>query len=272
MGAMRRHGNRRFSTRAALVVALFSLPAIPALPANPALPALLAQQPVSRLKGRIADDGGARLKDAQVRAEAYFGSAAGTFAGQRTFRTTTNAKGEWSIMGIAPGVWMFDASAPGYVPEVVALPIRLLTASNPNAGGQVIIWDLVLKPRPLPNNGHGAVLRAAAEAAFAGRYEEAASMLQRVSEDADVEYLEGAGNIALIAHNPALARALFQRAIESDPTAYRATRGVASVFLINRDFDSASRAFDAARSRTQDKDEMKFISAALGDLQTIRVR
>ena len=80
------------------------------------------------------------------------------------------------------------------------------------------------------------------------------------------------GNIALIAHNPALARALFQRAIESDPTAYRATRGVASVFLLNRDFDSASRAFDAARSRTQDKDEMKFISAALGDLQTIRVR
>ena len=127
MVAMRRHSDRRFSTRAALVVALLSLPA---LPAPPALPALLAQQPVSRLKGRIADDGGARLKDAQVRAEAYFGSAAGTFAGQRTFRTTTNGRGEWSIMGIAPGIWMFDASAPGYVPEVVALPIRLLIASR----------------------------------------------------------------------------------------------------------------------------------------------
>ena len=39
-----------------------------------------------------------------------------------------------------------------------------------------------------------------------------------------------------------------------------------------RDFDSASRAFDAARSRTHDKDEQKFITAAIGDLATIKVR
>jgi hypothetical protein len=48
--------------------------------------------------------------------------------------------------------------------------------------------------------------------------------------------------------------------------------GIASIFLLERDFDSASRAFDAARSRTHDKDEQKFLSAALGDLATIKVR
>ena len=41
---------------------------------------------------------------------------------------------------------------------------------------------------------------------------------------------------------------------------------------MQRDFDSASRAFDAARGRTHDKDEQRFLSAAIGDLATIRVR
>src|SRR5262245_28812284 len=79
-----------------------------------------AQQPVSRLKGRVVDEKGERVKDAEVRAEAFFGSAAGTFAGQRTFSTKTNAKGEWNILGIAPGIWLFEIIAPGYVPESVA--------------------------------------------------------------------------------------------------------------------------------------------------------
>ena len=48
--------------------------------------------------------------------------------------------------------------------------------------------------------------------------------------------------------------------------------GVASIFLLQRDFDSASRAFDATRSRTHDKDEQKFLSVAIGDLATIKFR
>jgi len=68
-----------------------------------------AQQPVSRLKGRVVDEKGERVKDAGVRAEAFFGSAAATFAGQRTFSTKTNAKGEWNILGITPGIWLFGA-------------------------------------------------------------------------------------------------------------------------------------------------------------------
>jgi carboxypeptidase family protein len=256
-----------------LVVCLLLLPALPSLSPIPAAAVLRAQQPVSRLKGRVIDASGARLADAQVRAEAFFGVAAGTFAGQRTFRTATNAKGEWNILGIAPGIWLFDASAPGYVPEVVALPIRLLTPSGPNAGGQVIIWDLVLKPKRTPDDERqGSILRDAAGAAFAGRGSDAAELLRKVPEDADAEYLAGAGNVALLAHDNALAFTLFQRALERDPSSYRAALGVASTFLLNRDFDSASRAFDAARGRTHDKNEIKFLSFAIGDLQTIRVR
>jgi Tfp pilus assembly protein PilF len=76
----------------------------------------------------------------------------------------------------------------------------------------------------------------------------------------------------MVAREMPLARSLFVRALERDPSSYRAALGVASMFLLQRDFDSASRAFDAARSRTHDKDEQRFLSAAIGDLATIRVR
>ena len=53
-----------------------------------------AQQPVSRLKGRVTSEKGEPLADAEIRIEAFFGPAAGTFAGQRTYEARTNAKGE----------------------------------------------------------------------------------------------------------------------------------------------------------------------------------
>jgi CheY-like chemotaxis protein len=105
-----------------------------------------------------------------------------------------------------------------------------------------------------------------------GKADEVRSALQNIPEDPDAEYLAGAGRVAILAREMPLAKALFLRAIERDPSSYRATLGIASIFLLERDFDSASRAFDAARSRTHDKDEQKFLSAALGDLATIKVR
>ena len=242
------------------------------LPAFLFAPVLHAQQPVSRLKGRVVTEGGARIQDAEVRAEAFYGAAAGTFAGQRTFSTRVNAKGEWSILGIAPGVWMFTAHAPGYLPETVVLPNRLLTPSSPNAAGQVFMWDLVLKPVQPGDEAHYRVLVDAAAAARDGREADAEALLMRVPEDADAEYLAAAGRVALIAHRQDAARALFMRALERDPSSFRGALGIASTFLLQRDFDSASRAFDAARNRTRDKDEQKFLSFAIGDLATIRVR
>ena len=233
----------------------------------------IAQQPVSRLKGRVVNDRGERVKDAEVRAEAFFGSAAGTFAGQRTFSATTNAKGEWNILGILPGIWLFEVVAPGYMPESVALPIRLLTPSGPNAGGQLLIWDLVLKPLAAP--AADAVWQPvvdAAESARTGKFEDARMLLGRVPEQANADYLAAAGRVALLARDTGMARTYFARALERDPASYRAALGVASTVLLQRDFDLASRAFDAARSRTRDKDEQRFISFAIGDLATIKVR
>jgi thioredoxin-like negative regulator of GroEL len=96
--------------------------------------------------------------------------------------------------------------------------------------------------------------------------------LSHVPDDADADFLAAAGRIALAARDTDLARPLFMRALERDPSSYRASLGVASLFLLQRDFDSASRAFDATRNRTHDKDEQKFLTAAIGDLAEIKVR
>jgi hypothetical protein len=224
------------------------------------------------LKGRVLDDQGKPLKAAEVRAEAFFGSAAGTFAGQRTFTTKTNDKGEWTILGIAPGVWLFEAIASGHLPESVALPVRLLTASGPNAGGQLLVWELVLKPLAAPSEGPWQPLVDATESARGGKLEDAKLLLGRVPEDANADYLAAAGRVALLAREPGMARAYFARALERDPSSYRAALGVATTVLLQRDFDLASRAFDAARARTRDKNEQKFLSYAIGDLATIKVR
>ena len=52
-----------------ILLALLSLPAFPALPALPDPPALVlyAQQPISRLKGRVVTERGAPVTKAEVR-------------------------------------------------------------------------------------------------------------------------------------------------------------------------------------------------------------
>jgi hypothetical protein len=231
-----------------------------------------AQHASFRIKGRVKTDSGEPVAAATVRVEAFYGYAAGTFAGQRLFTTETNARGDWSIGGLQPGVWLFEVDAKDYLPETVVLPPRLLTTVSQGTSGMSMTWDLILKPMKIPEGERGLVLAAAARAAHGGKKDDARSALQTVPEDADADYLAAAGRIAMVASDPALATMLFTKALNVDPSSYRAALGVASTFLLQRDFDSASRAFDAARNRTHDKDEQRFISAAIGELAAIKYR
>jgi thioredoxin-like negative regulator of GroEL len=138
--------------------------------------------------------------------------------------------------------------------------------------GMSLTWDVVLKPVAAGDDDNAKFLIESAQAARDGNAESVRASLQQLPADADAEYLAGAGRVAIVARDFVLARSLFARAIERDRMSYRATLGLASTFLFDRDFDSASRAFDAARNRTKDKEEQRFISAAIGDLATIKVR
>jgi tetratricopeptide (TPR) repeat protein len=231
-----------------------------------------AQHAAFRIKGRVKTESGEPVASAAVRAEAFYGYAAGTFAGQRVFTSETNAKGDWSIGGMQPGVWLFEVTAKDYLPETVVLPPRLLTTVSQGTSGMSMTWDLILKPVRVPEGERGLVLSAAATASHSGKKDDARAALQAVPDDADADYLAAAGRIAMVAGDNALATALFTRALNVDPGSYRAALGVASTFLLLRDFDSASRAFDAARNRTHDKDEQRFITAAIGELAAIKYR
>ena len=237
------------------------------------LGALVSAQNNYRLLGRVVTEKGEPVANAEVHVEAIFGKAAGAVTGQRTFTATTDKKGAWNVMGVRPGIWLFEVTAPGYLPESVALPIQILAASSSGQSGMALTWQLVLKPVSMPQSERGQVLLDAMDAAHGdGADTRVRAILERVPADADSEYLAGAGRVALMARDMALARALFQRALEKDPSSYRAALGIATTFLLARDFDSASKVFDAARNRTHDKDEIKFITVALGDLATIVVR
>ncbi len=234
--------------------------------------AVTAQHAAFRMKGRVLTDASAGVADAEVRAEAFYGYGAGTFSGQRTFSVKTGSKGDWSIGALQPGVWLFEAFAPGYIPEVVILPPRILATVSQGTSGMSLTWDLILKPVRLPDTAYGGVLKAATDAIVAGNPNEAKDALRSIPDDLDADGLASAGRVAVCARDMALAMTLFHRALERDPASYRAALGVASLFLFQRDFDSASRAFDAARSRTRDKDEQRFISAAISELAAIKYR
>ena len=231
-----------------------------------------AQHPAFRLKGRVTTERGEPIAHAEVRLEAMFGYAAGTFAGQRFFSTETNAKGEWNVGAMQPGIWQVDVIAPGYLPETVALPIRILTTVSMGTSGMTLTWDLILKPVRAADDPKGEFLLEVTGAARDGKVDAVRSALGRLPDDPDADYLAAAGRVALVAREMTLAHALFVRALERDPSSYRAALGIASTFVLQRDFDNASRAFDATRNRTHDKAEQKWLSAAIGDLATIKVR
>lgn len=236
------------------------------------LPVLHAQHAAFRIKGRVVNERGEAVENAEVRLEAFYGYAAGTFAGVRKFSERTNRKGEWNVGGMQPGVWLFEVVAPDYMPETVVLPIRIMTVVSMGTSGMALPWDLILKPVPAPDDVQGELLKQAAAAARDGNVEAVRAALRVIPDDPASDFLSGAARIAMIARDMDLARTLFLRALERDPSSYRAALGIASMFMLQRDFDSASRAFDAARSRTHDKNEQKFLSVAIGELATIMRR
>jgi len=229
-------------------------------------------QGIYRILGQVTDDKGTPIDGAEVSLEALYGYAAGTFAGQRTFATRTEGNGKWNLLGLKSGVWIVEAIASGYVPEIVGLPFRLLTTVSSREAGTSLTWTLPLKMERMPGGQRGETLAAALEAARAGRKAEVGTLLTRITEEMSPDYLAAAARIAIVARDFDLAHELYAKALQGDPSAYRTALGLASGFLEQRDFDSASKAFDAARARTHDKDEVRFITIALADLATIRVR
>ena len=200
------------------------------------------------------------------------GPAAGAFAGQRTFSATTNAKGEWNILGITPGIWLFEVVAPELRFQSVALPVRLLTASGPNA------------ERSTPDVGPGAQAdgRTAREFLAAGdrRGGIGAHRQERGREDAARP--RPRGSQCRLSRRVRTRRAA--RARHRDGAHLLHPRARARSVVMPRRARRRHRRAAAARFRSRvarvrcgtqphaRQDEQKFLSYAIADLATIKIR
>jgi hypothetical protein len=235
-----------------------------------ALAGPLAAQSLSRLKGKVVTDAGAPV-EADVRIEAVAGPRGEGFVGQRTFSARSNAKGEWTLLGFKAGAWMFAVAPPGQLPDAIVLPINMFVPSGSALAGVNPSWQPVLKPTNMPDGDAGGWLTEGLTAALAGDAPRTTRALSVVPQAADAAALAAAGRICLLVRDAGLARTLFTRALDRDPSSFRATRGVASAALMVNDFAAAGKAFKAARDLTKDKDERTYLSAAIADLSRMDI-
>jgi hypothetical protein len=229
-------------------------------------------QPLSRLRGRVLSHVGAPVDAASVRIEALFGFLGGDYAGQKTFAIRTDAKGDWALIGFKAGIWIFEASAPGHLPDVIALPINVSVAPSSGVAGDTPVWHPILRLASIPTTPAGEALANAAEAALAGRSQQVAAELTRVADSNDEPTLTAAGRICLVLRDASTARPFFRKALERNPRSFGAAMGMASTALMQRDFDGAGRAYGDARDRTDDKDERSYLTAAIGDVNKVHIR
>jgi hypothetical protein len=226
----------------------------------------LAAQPLDRLSGRVMTAAGAPIPDADVRVEALFGFAGGDFLGQRTFAAQTNAKGDWALLAFKSGIWVFEATAAGQLPDVVALPFNLVAPASSGIDRLTPAWHPVLRPQAAPPGEIGRILCDAADAARAQRPDRVTPLLSRLADSQDASVLAAAGSICLVMRDPTVARPLFRRALDRDPASFRAALGMGSSALMQRNVDEAAKSFARARDLTREKDERGYLAAAIAEL------
>jgi hypothetical protein len=230
----------------------------------------LHAEPLLRLRGRVVAKSGEPVSGAEVRVEAHYGFGGGEFTGQKTYATKTNAKGEWSIIGFTAGAWIFEASAPGQLPDVVALPLNLVTPAGQGLD-TIPTWQPVLRVTQLPDGEIGRKLQDAEAAARLGHSDRLTPILKDLGTEGDPEILSALGHICLLAHDVGTARSFFHQAVDRDPKSFTGTLGMASTALLQKDWDLAGRTFATARTLTGDKAEQAYITAAIRDLSRIHV-
>ena len=228
----------------------------------------LSAQKMMRISGRVRAETGAAIESAQVRTDALAGIRGAPFTGGRKFAAKSNREGYWALNGIERGVWIFEVSHPKYLPHVVAIPIGLVQAPDPNPPSWVL--SVELQPRPDPDDVIGRLLGEAVDAIAAGRPEVALATVQRLYElDLNPEAACAAGDICLLLRRREAASVLFSRAAAARPDWYRPQLGLASAAIMGMDYDSSTNAYRTTRELSRDADLQRTLSAVVFDLSKI---
>lgn len=216
-----------------------------------------------RLKGTVHDDGGAPVAAAKIHAEAIQGFRGEQFVGQKEFSTTTSDKGEWTILGLTSGMWVFEATAPGLAPQVIVIPVQYTNRKLVSATGGQLSWDL---PMTLTRSEQP-MLKQALQAAADGKHDVAISLTGGVVGD-DATAMCGGGHLALLLRQHGLASALFREIAQRDPKDTCGSLGRASAALMQGDVVNAGKLLWDARERAP-SNQRRALAAAISDLQNI---
>jgi Carboxypeptidase regulatory-like domain len=243
------------------MIRLFS---IAALAIVISVPSSVVAQTSYRLKGTVKDEKGTAVAGARLRAQALQGFRGEQFVGQKEFATTTNEKGEWNILGLTSGIWTFEATAPGYAPAVIVLPVQYTQRKMQSATGGQLSWDL---PITLGSVSNG-MLKAASEAAAAGKNDEAISLAGGLAGEADMQTVCSGGHVALLMRQYSLASAMFRQIATRERKHPCAALGLASAALMQGDVITAGKLFWDARDLIP-ANQKRAVAAAIGDLQQI---
>ena len=203
---------------------------------------------------------------AAIQLDALYGYRGLDFVGQKSFKARANDKGQWSVLGVTSGVWMFAAHAPGRLPQVVLLPVQFTQKNPGSATGGQIPWEVSFELAPAEA---GSALERAALAAANGNRAGVEAALPGVSETGDAAALVAAGEIALMVRASGLARALFDRAVAKEPTLGRAQLGLASAAMMDGAWDEAAKRLWTAREQGVSDRLQRAVGAAITELQRI---
>ena len=231
------------------------------------VPAIGVQAQMShRLKGSIRTDAGAPIVGATIRADVLSGFRGEPFVGQKEHSITSIDKGEWNMLGIEAGLWLFSTGAPDMLPAVIVLPVKFSARQQISAVGNSLTWPLPLWATPVADHP---MLKLSAELLAAGKKDEAMQALTvALGPDVPAGTRVAAGEMALLLQQSSLAKAIFGLVLQADPKHPRALLGSASASLLGRDWEAAGKVLWSARDLAP-KEQRPALASAIGDLQGI---
>lgn len=220
-----------------------------------------------RMRGRVLGEDGAGIQGVAVRTDAVRGIAGGQFVGQREFKVRTDKKGNWSLLGITRGLWIFEFTADDYMPHVVAVPVMMMEASPL----PTIPWYLsVTLQRKADVGAIAEALGKILDQLSAGSRDEAVAAFHQVPlASVSPEGLCAVGDVALLLRDLSAARGLFLQAAQARPDWPRAQLGIGSAAMLQGDYGAAATAYARVRDTTKNQELQRAMSAALRDLTMI---
>lgn len=195
-----------------------------------------AQAQTGTARGKVVDDKGQPMTDIKVEVEFQGGVT-------RKFETKTNKKGEYTQVGLAPGVYRFTATKDGYVGAYAEQKISLGEAT------EVPELKLVPKAAAAAAAGGGGptadeikeAYKKATDLLRAGKWEEAETALKAIqAQNPDIpEVYNNLGYVYSQKKDVAAAQAAYEKAIELRPSYGDAYQGLAQLYQEQGQTDKA---------------------------------